>query len=220
MVRERVEDYVQWEKRHRGLCRNEYFVGVPAQRTVSEVYNETTFRLEPERIKVCIVSDVRSAVRTFVLIACCACSCWQSQRCPLIGVGWQSHPLCGMSSPSAITGTVVEPVFQPSPLQESFSRMRSWACVVLQHPGSVHLSFFHRHLHACMAQEHFMAQVEGRVSASTTYVRAFVHQYVAGRINEARRSIESYAQQYSQTMEDALNVHREGGTPLPPNLLS
>lgn len=53
MVRERTEDYVQWEKRHRGLCRNEYFVGVPAQRTISEVYNETTLRLEPEKIKVC-----------------------------------------------------------------------------------------------------------------------------------------------------------------------
>lgn len=60
-----------------------------------------------------------------------------------------------------------------------------------------------------------MAQVEGRVTASTTYVRAFVHQYVAGRINEARRSIEAYAKQYSETMEDALNVHREGGSTAP-----
>lgn len=59
-----------------------------------------------------------------------------------------------------------------------------------------------------------MAQVEGRVSASTSYVRAFVHQYVAGRINEARRSIEDYAERYRRTMESALEVHREG----PPSL--
>ena len=51
-VRERTEDYVRWEKRYRGLCRNEYYVGTPATRTVSEVYNETTFRLEPAKIKV------------------------------------------------------------------------------------------------------------------------------------------------------------------------
>ena len=50
--RERTEDYVKWEKQHRGLCRHEYWVGVPSQRTVAEVYNETTFRLEPAKIKV------------------------------------------------------------------------------------------------------------------------------------------------------------------------
>lgn len=52
VVRERTEDYVRWEKQHRGLCRHEYWVGVPSQRTVAEVYNETTFRLEPAKIKV------------------------------------------------------------------------------------------------------------------------------------------------------------------------
>ena len=57
-----------------------------------------------------------------------------------------------------------------------------------------------------------MSQVEGRVSASTNYVRAFVHQYVAGRINEARHNIEDYAKRYSETMEAALDTHREGKT--------
>ena len=55
-----------------------------------------------------------------------------------------------------------------------------------------------------------MNQVEGRITASTNYVRAFVHQYVAGRINEARRNIEAYANRYSETMEAALNTQREG----------
>ena len=55
-----------------------------------------------------------------------------------------------------------------------------------------------------------MAQVEGRVAASTSYIRAFVHQYVAGRINEARHNIEAYAKRYSETMEAALNTQREG----------
>ncbi|KAK9809277.1 hypothetical protein WJX73_000125 [Symbiochloris irregularis] len=109
VVRERTEDFVKWEKQHRGLCRHEYWVGVPSQRTVAEVYNETTFRLEPAKIK-----------------------------------------------------------------------------------------------------EHFMAQVEGRVAASTTYARAFVHQYVAGQISRARKNIEGYAEQYSQTMRDALNTQMEG----------
>ena len=59
-----------------------------------------------------------------------------------------------------------------------------------------------------------MAQVEGRVVASTNYVRAFVHQYIAGRINEARRNIEDYANRYSETMEAALEAHREGEQPL------
>lgn len=62
----------------------------------------------------------------------------------------------------------------------------------------------------CLWQAYFMDLVEGRVAASTSYVRAFVHQYIAGRIGEARRSIESYASQYSKTMEDALEVHRRG----------
>ena len=75
MVRERVEDYVQWEKRHRGLCRNEYFVGVPAQRTVSEVYNETTLRLEPEKIKVWSASAGGRVAPWSCLRKVLACSC-------------------------------------------------------------------------------------------------------------------------------------------------
>lgn len=59
-------------------------------------------------------------------------------------------------------------------------------------------------------QEHFMAQVEGRVAASTTYARAFVHQYVAAQISKARKNIETYAEQYSHTMREALNTHKEG----------
>ena len=55
-----------------------------------------------------------------------------------------------------------------------------------------------------------MAQVEGRVAASTTYARAFVHQYVAVQISKARKNIESYAEQYSRTMRDALTTHQEG----------
>lgn len=56
---------MQWEKRYRGLCRHEYFVGVPAERIVSETYSETTFKLEPAKIKVsalCLsVSSARNA---------------------------------------------------------------------------------------------------------------------------------------------------------------
>ena len=51
-MRERQEDYVQWEKRYKGLCRNEYYVGTPATRTITESYREITYKLEPEKIKV------------------------------------------------------------------------------------------------------------------------------------------------------------------------
>lgn len=63
---------------------------------------------------------------------------------------------------------------------------------------------------AVCLQAYFMEQVEGRVAASTSYVRAFVHEYVAGRINEARANIEAYATRYSDTMQAALNTQREG----------
>lgn len=51
-VVERTEDYVRWEKKYKGLCRNEYYVGTPATRTITEEFNETTYRLEPAKIKV------------------------------------------------------------------------------------------------------------------------------------------------------------------------
>ena len=49
---ERDEAYVKWEKRHKGLCRNEYYVGTPATRKVVEIYSEVTYKLEPAKIKV------------------------------------------------------------------------------------------------------------------------------------------------------------------------
>ena len=63
-VRERQEDFVRWEKRYKGLCRNEYYVGTPATRTITEKYSETTYRLEPAKIKVspcCIRSCQQTA---------------------------------------------------------------------------------------------------------------------------------------------------------------
>lgn len=50
-VRETQQEYVHWEKRYRGLCRHEYYVGKPAQRTVAEPFRETTYKLDPDRIK-------------------------------------------------------------------------------------------------------------------------------------------------------------------------
>ena len=73
-MRERQEDYVRWEKKYRGLCRNEYYVGTPATRTVSEVYSETTFRLEPAKIKVvgALFLSMMHGRRRCKMLPCCS----------------------------------------------------------------------------------------------------------------------------------------------------
>ena len=58
-TRVREENYYIWERRFRGLCRlSEYYVARPAKRTVQESYVETTYQLQPDRIKVCLMPSI------------------------------------------------------------------------------------------------------------------------------------------------------------------
>ena len=47
------EDYVVWERKFRGLCKqSEYYVGRPARKQVEIEKQVTTYQFQPEKIKV------------------------------------------------------------------------------------------------------------------------------------------------------------------------
>ncbi len=47
------EEYVVWERKFRGLCKqSEYYVGRPAKKQVEIEKQVTTYQFQPEKIKV------------------------------------------------------------------------------------------------------------------------------------------------------------------------
>lgn len=55
-----------------------------------------------------------------------------------------------------------------------------------------------------------MKLVDDTVETSVKHVRAFVHQYLAARLVEARSQIEEYGQRYAEAMLNALDTSKKG----------
>ena len=64
-------------------------------------------------------------------------------------------------------------------------------------------------------QEYFMKLVDSTVEVSVKHVRAFVHQYLSARLNEARSQIEQYGTRYTEAMLHALETSKQGAAPVP-----
>ena len=62
-------------------------------------------------------------------------------------------------------------------------------------------------------QEYFMKLVDDTVEVSVKHVRAFVHQYLSARLNEARSQIEQYGSRYTEAMLHALETSKQGTAP-------
>ena len=55
-----------------------------------------------------------------------------------------------------------------------------------------------------------MKLVDSTVEVSVKHVRAFVHQYLSARLNEARSQIEQYGTRYTEAMLHALETSKQG----------
>ncbi len=55
-----------------------------------------------------------------------------------------------------------------------------------------------------------MKLVDDTVETSVKHVRAFVHQYLAARLVEARSQIVEYGQRYTDAMLNALDTSKKG----------
>ena len=55
-----------------------------------------------------------------------------------------------------------------------------------------------------------MKLVDTTVEHSVKHVRAFVHQYLESRLNEARSQIEQYGSRYTEAMLHALETSKQG----------
>ena len=62
-------------------------------------------------------------------------------------------------------------------------------------------------------QEYFMKLVDDTVEVSVKHVRAFVHQYLSVRLDEARSQIEQYGGRYTEAMLHAMETSKQGAAP-------
>lgn len=58
-----------------------------------------------------------------------------------------------------------------------------------------------------------MKLVDETVEVSVKHVRAFVHQYLSARLNEARGQIEQYGSRYTEAMLHAMETSKQGTAP-------